>query len=64
MSHPTNCCAHQKMRISLGGVRVTAESDGGFSLQPNPALRCMYPVFSIEVLLPHELPVLIFLDET
>ena len=40
---------HQKMHVKLEEVRVTATSDGGLSLQPNPSQRCMYPVFSIEV---------------
>ena len=37
------------MRVKLDKVKVTAISDGGLSLQPDPAKRCTYPVFSIEV---------------
>jgi hypothetical protein len=44
-----NCSAHQKMHVRLQGNKVTAESDGGISFQPDPSLPCMFPVFSIEV---------------
>jgi len=40
------------MHVKLDNVRVTAKSDGGLALQPDPTRRCLYPVISIEVLLP------------
>ena len=37
------------MHVRLQGNKVTAESDGSLSFQPDPARPCMYPIFSIEV---------------
>ena len=50
-----NSSDHQKMHVKLNNVKVTADSDGGLSLQPDPSRRCLYPVFSIEVFAPAQL---------
>ena len=49
----------QKTQVTLEGVRVTAKSDGGLSLQPDPDYQRTHPVFSIEV--PHLFPLHIFI---
>jgi len=37
------------MHINLLGNKITAMSDGGLSLHPDPYRSCKYPIFSIEV---------------
>ena len=47
--YQANFRTRQKMEFELNKVKVTAWSDGGLSLQPNPYSSRLHPVFSIEV---------------
>ena len=46
-----NFRAEQKMKFDLKIVKITACSDDGLSLQPNPNNSRLHPVFLIEVFL-------------